>query len=1131
MKIIAYIFKTLFVIYVLSLILVSTKAFSQVFVTPDSWIEVLYQADQYPEEIEWKIEDVNGTTILESDTGVLLDDYELLEEYSEFVFSINNPYILTITDTYGDGLSGSQWNGEDGWFLIRNACQDTIAFVEGDFGSLYIDSLTIAPCAPPIYGCLDPVAVNYNPSAYFDDECIWPDCSGFNSVNASQQCNGNQTELIFEWLTNGIGPSCDVNQIHYGYDLEATPFVQSQFFQAGVPVGATPPTTFPYTIWEVSYFNNNNNVIALKAGGNFVTEEIPHFFFVKFESGNYSDTIWITPEACIVGCMDETSPLYNPMATMDDGSCNVTAACGPNETNISVMVTPDSYPGETSWEIVDTLSENVIATSPNYNQTGIPVTTSICLDTTMALEFRLLDQFGDGLCGSCYGGVDGEVLVINPLCGDTIFYLAAPNTNFGYEIEQNFVLSFCPPPSPPSGCTNPSYVEFDPMAVVDDSSCVTPVILGCIDSTMFNYDSLANQQQIIPGCDYTLKLTDGPGDGWFGSYITLVQGGNTYGPYTIHEGFVLDTLVSLSAMEPVKIYFYTQGNSITTANQCGIQLIDPFGNVTFSIGGSPWSPILTYPFKYTTLLDCGNNCIEKVYGCIDPLAVNYDSSANTTDGSCYYNPGCTNPIYLEYDASYDYDDGSCSTLIVLGCMDPTALNYDSLANVELVGSCIEVVEGCMNALAFNYNPNANVDDNSCIPVIEGCTNPLALNFDSTANTDDNTCVLPIPGCTDPNAFNYDASANVDDSSCVAIIYGCMDITMWNYNVLANTDNGSCIAFAYGCMDSTAYNYDPVANVDNGSCIPYIYGCTDPIALNYNSNANTDDFSCILPIYGCMDSTAFNYDELANVDNGSCIPVVLGCINPIALNYCDSCNTDDFSCILPIYGCTDSTMFNYNPLANVDNNTCVPYVYGCTDPSMLNFNPQANTEDFSCIPYIYGCTDSTALNYDSLANTENGSCIEIIIGCMDQNAWNYNDIANVNDSISCLYDAGCITGAGNPYWLNDECYAWVISVDDYCCDNEWDNVCQLTYDYCQDGWSGPQPPARFGEEIIMLYPNPTTGVVNITETVDIIIRDNLGKEILNLKDVNQIDLSKYNKGIYNFTIKYQNKIVNYNIVKY
>ena len=122
--------------------------------------------------------------------------------------------------------------------------------------------------------------------------------------------------------------------------------------------------------------------------------------------------------------------------------------------------------------------------------------------------------------------------------------------------------------------------------------------------------------------------------------------------------------------------------------------------------------------------------------------------------------------------------------------------------------------------------------------------------------------------------------------------------------------------------------------------------------------------------------------------------------------------------------------------------------------MLNYDPLANTEDFTCIPYIYGCMDSTALNYDSLANTDNESCITIVEGCMDQSAYNYDISANVHDSISCLYDAGCVTGAGNPYWLNDPCYAWVISVDDYCCENEWDNICQLTYDYCDGTWSGP-----------------------------------------------------------------------------
>ena len=87
-------------------------------------------------------------------------------------------------------------------------------------------------------------------------------------------------------------------------------------------------------------------------------------------------------------------------------------------------------------------------------------------------------------------------------------------------------------------------------------------------------------------------------------------------------------------------------------------------------------------------------------------------------------------------------------------------------------------------------------------------------------------------------------------------------------------------------------------------------------------------------------------------------------------------------------------------------------------------------------------DSLALNYDPLANTDNGSCISIVMGCMDQSAYNFNANANINDSLSCRYSAGCITGDSIPYWLNDPCYAWVIEVDDYCCNNAWDNICQL-----------------------------------------------------------------------------------------
>lgn len=42
------------------------------------------------------------------------------------------------------------------------------------------------------------------------------------------------------------------------------------------------------------------------------------------------------------------------------------------------------------------------------------------------------------------------------------------------------------------GCTNPDYLEFDPLVNVDDGSCATLVVPGCIDDRFVNYDPTAN---------------------------------------------------------------------------------------------------------------------------------------------------------------------------------------------------------------------------------------------------------------------------------------------------------------------------------------------------------------------------------------------------------------------------------------------------------------------------------------------------------------------------------------------------------------------------------------------------------------------------------------------------------------
>ena len=109
------------------------------------------------------------------------------------------------------------------------------------------------------------------------------------------------------------------------------------------------------------------------------------------------------------------------------------------------------------------------------------------------------------------------------------------------------------------------------------------------------------------------------------------------------------------------------------------------------------------------------------------------------------------------------NNGTWSAAAVLGCTDSTALNYDSAANTD-DGSCVTAVQGCMEPTAANYNPAANVDDGSC--VFLGCTDSNALNYDSAANTDDGSCVTAVQGCMEPTAANYNPAANTDDGSCV-----------------------------------------------------------------------------------------------------------------------------------------------------------------------------------------------------------------------------------------------------------------------------------------------------------------------------------------------------------------------------
>ena len=960
----------------------------------NSWINIQYLSDNYPSEISWELLDSNDSIVLESNSNYIINAvFDTMVNINSGIYTIN------INDTYGDGLGASQWGGTDGWFLIQNDCQDTISFVAGDFGTLYTNTLTIAPCAPPTGGCLDSTATNYDPTSAFDDSsCVYPPCSGLDTLWVETYCTLSGSQVYFHW-SNMPNPSCRM----VSYTKSDSPYGLGSNW-------------YPYPV----NFSNTGLVFSNQQ------PNTTYYFLGMLADSSYTDTLLITTGECILGCTDPTALNYNPWANTPDGSCQAPPAnCVNGESNIIVTVMPDTYPGETSWDITDT-NGTVLASSPGYSITGVPIITETCVPNGTIINFNLYDGFGDGMCGTCYGGVDGTVLV-QTLCGDTILSILPGNADFGMDTITQYTVQPCTP-NVITGCLDPTYIEYDPQANVNDSSCITPVVFGCTDITSPDYDSLVNTMLLVTNCDYTLVITDGAQDGWFGSWLGILQDTTVLGTYQMgpNDGPSETFTINLNSSSPVEIMFFTQGNSQTTANQCGFYLIGPEGDTTLSGGTNSWTdPILQFPYRYVDTPNCGNYCTPGMLGCMDVTALNYDSLSNMSDGNCIAIVlGCTNTLAFNYDSLANVDDGNCVATII-GCMDSMAFNFNSSSNTNDPSSCIPVILGCMDDTMFNYNAAANTDDGSCYPIVFGCTDLMAFNYDSLTNTNNGSCVPVTLGCTDQTAFNFNVSANTDDGSCVSVVIGCTDATAFNYDSLANTNNGciypilgctdntmfnynvsantndsTCVPFIYGCTDNTMFNFNPLANTDNGSCYPIVYGCTDNTMFNYYPTANSDNGSCEPYVYGCTDSTMFNYNVLSNTNNGSCIPIISGCTDSTALNYNPLANTNDNSCVTSLYGCTDSTALNYNPLANVDDNSCVLPIYGCTDSTMFNYNPLANTNDGTCLPIISGCTDASMFNYNLLANTDDGSCVLFVYGCVDVTAFNYNPLANT-DNGSCV----------------------------------------------------------------------------------------------------------------------------------
>jgi len=306
--------------------------------------------DCWPEETGWMIINQNGNIIDSESAGSYTSSSIALD-----ICLPEGCYTFMITDSYGDGLGGSQWSGcsTNGNYEI-NAGSEILVNGEGDFG--YSSSHDFCVIAD-ILGCTDgaildgnPIACNYNPLASIDDgSCIYPeeayDCDG--NVDMNWMCDSGDL-LYCEWGDFQDQVSWSITHCNGDVIIEGgAPFVACvdlpdsyliYMYDSGVGVENG---------WNGNFLSYQSMSIGCQASycvGQYgdceqICDDISACNYGMYTICEYPATFYdcngdclldtdgdgVCDELEIFGCTNPIADNYNPEATEDDNFCNYPA--------------------------------------------------------------------------------------------------------------------------------------------------------------------------------------------------------------------------------------------------------------------------------------------------------------------------------------------------------------------------------------------------------------------------------------------------------------------------------------------------------------------------------------------------------------------------------------------------------------------------------------------------------------------------------------------------------------------------------------------------------------------------------------------------------------------------------------
>jgi hypothetical protein len=279
-------------------------------------------------------------------------------------------------------------------------------------------------------------------------------------------------------------PSKDeLNDIYINLHLQGLGSFAYSWYWSSTEVGS-------FSSWEQHFNNGNQNsdgkddgdyVRAVRVFSTPINTDTTNSVMVSTSGWNYvtvtdslgctaTDSVYVHIDIC--GCTDSTALNYNPSATSDDGSCIATVYGCMDSTAINYAPTSNLDDGSCLYCDLSIIN---LPITPN--------TTGSCNGVVIAQAFSSFGITSYDLYNITTGiNVSNSFGYFGNLCLGT--YTITITDNYGCMLDTtinvgNVVL----------GCTGPTSCSYDPLANVDDGSCILPD--GCTDPLANNYDAAA----------------------------------------------------------------------------------------------------------------------------------------------------------------------------------------------------------------------------------------------------------------------------------------------------------------------------------------------------------------------------------------------------------------------------------------------------------------------------------------------------------------------------------------------------------------------------------------------------------------------------------------------------------------